>query len=282
MFLVTGPTGNVGRHLVPELLAEGARVRVVAEPGAPWEPAEGVEVLVGDLADPDTQAKAVDGIDGVFLLLIPGAVAGLAGAARRAGVRRIVLLSSLTADEAAVGFSSPLGAAHREAERAVEASGAQWAHLRPNLLMSNALWWAPGIRSGGVVRWPFGDAATSPVHERDIAAVAARALLRDEYAGEVLPLTGPQSLTHREQARIIGEVTGAGVRYEELTGDAGHRELSRLVGEAPADALTRFFDLSVGRGATVLPTVERVTGRPAATFAQWVAEHAAEFGGAAS
>jgi uncharacterized protein YbjT (DUF2867 family) len=94
-------------------------------------------------------------------------------------------------------------------ERLIEASGPQGTFLRPGMFAANALnWWAPQIRAGDVVRWPYLAAPTAPVDERDIAAVAVRALCEDEHAGAEYVLTGPQSLSPFEQVSAIGRVIG--------------------------------------------------------------------------
>src|SRR6266566_3615918 len=59
----------------------------------------------------------------------------------------------------------------------IETSGLEWTFLRPGMFAANALsWWAPQIRVGDVVRWPYLATPTAPIDERDIAAVAVRAL----------------------------------------------------------------------------------------------------------
>ena len=95
---------------------------------------------------------------------------------------------------------NPLKVLHAEIERLIETSGLQWTFLRPGMFAANArFWWAPQIRAGDVVRWPYLAAPTAPIHERDIAAVAVRALCEDGHAGAEYVLTGPQSLTQFEQ-----------------------------------------------------------------------------------
>ena len=70
------------------------------------------------------------------------------------------------------------------------------------MFASNALhWWAAAIRDGDVVRWPYGAAETAPIDERDVAAVAARALYEDGHAGGDYVLTGPESLSQAEQVQ---------------------------------------------------------------------------------
>jgi len=68
---------------------------------------------------------------------------------------------------------------------------------------------------GDVVRWPYGAAETAPIDERDVAAVAARALYEEGHAGGDYVLTGPESLSQAEQVSVIGGVLGRQIRFEE-------------------------------------------------------------------
>jgi uncharacterized protein YbjT (DUF2867 family) len=168
---------------------------------------------------------------------------------------------------------------HRCVEEAVEASGVEWTHVRPGAFMANTLWqWAPDIRSENVVRAPYGDAAVAPIHEADIAAVATTALVEDGHAGARYPVTGPESITQMEQVRAIGAAIGRDIAFEELTPERA-RELwaARHMPGAVIDSLLGFLAGAVGRPATVLPTVQQVTGRPARTFVEWATQRAADF-----
>src|SRR2546428_3593489 len=95
------------------------------------------------------------------------------------------------------------------------------------MFAANALrWWAPQIRADGdVMRWPYAPAPTAPIDERDIAAVAVRALCEDGHAGAEYVLTGPQSLSQFEQVSTIGGVIGRSLRIEEISPDDARREL---------------------------------------------------------
>ncbi|MET9374325.1 NAD(P)H-binding protein [Streptomyces sp. NPDC002992] len=269
--LVTGATGNVGRHVVTGLLAAGVRVRAMTR--APEKAAlpAGVEVVRGDLADPASLDAALAGVDRVYLFPVPGTAEEFTARAAKAGVRRIVVLSSVSAEYADGDYS---GDHHTGVERAVEASGLEWTHVRPGEFMANVLsWWAPSIRAENVVRAPFGGTRSAPVHEADIADVALAALLEDGHVGKAYSFAGPQSLTKYEQVRDLGEVLGRAIRFDELTVD-GARAL--WLGQGmPAEAVDWLLqdpvDVPVG------PTAEQVTGRPARTFAQWVADHRADF-----
>src|SRR5205807_8138081 len=76
--------------------------------------------------------------------------------------------------------------------------------------------WAPQIRATGIVRGVYGDAATSTIHNRDVAAVSARALVDAAHAGRSYVLTGPQSLSQRDKVRLIGAAIGKEVRWAEI------------------------------------------------------------------
>ena len=161
-------------------------------------------------------------------------------------------------------------------ERRIRESGLAWTFVRPGMFAANALgWWAAQIREHDLVRWPYGDAATAPIDERDIAAVAVRALLDDVHSGADYVITGPQSLTQREQVLIIGDVIGRQLQFEEITPDDARREL----GFPPAamNMLLSAWSAAVGLPAYVTTTVAEVTGKAPRTFAEWVANHEEAF-----
>ena len=278
--LVTGATGRVGRQVVSQLLATGAAVRALSRnPDAAGLPPE-VEVVRGDLTVPATLEGCLDGIDAVFLVwtaAVDAAPAAVDRMAQRA--RRIVYLSAPhRTPHPFFQQPNPMAARHAEIERLIEASGLQWTFLRPGMFAANALhWWAPQIRAGDVVRWPYAAAPTAPVHERDVAAVAVRALLEDGHDRAEYVLTGPQSLDQREQVVTIGDVIGRPLRYEEMSPEEAHRELA-----APAPVVTMLLNAwaaALGQPALVTSTVQEVTGIPARTFRAWVTDHAEEFRG---
>src|SRR4029077_3011731 len=132
-------------------------------------------------------------------------------------VRRIVLLSApLKTPHPFFQQPNPSRTMFTEIERQIEAAGLQSTFVRPGMFAANCLvWWAGTLRAGNVVRWPYADVATAPTHEHDIAAVAARAICEEGHSGKDYVVTGPESLTQREQLGIIGEVLGRPLRFEE-------------------------------------------------------------------
>ena len=276
--LVTGATGLVGRQVVSQLLAEGGNVRALTRNPAAAALPQDVEVVRGDLMVAETLRAALDGVGKVFLVwtgsldAFPDALEQIAEL-----VDGIVLLSAPhKTPHPFFQQPNPLAAMFAEIERLIETSGLQWTFVRPGMFAANALsWWLPQIRVGDVIRWPYADAPTSPIHERDIAAVAVRALVEtgDERADYVL--TGPESLTQREQVDKIGEVINRPLRMEEMSPDEARLELGFPT--PVMNMLLNSWAAAMGQPAFVTDTVAEVTGNPARTFRDWVTDHAAEF-----
>ncbi|MGA5762396.1 NAD(P)H-binding protein [Nonomuraea bangladeshensis] len=264
--LVTGATGTVGRALVTELAADPAGPRVLAlvrDPAAVLPPR--VEPVRGDLTDPASFAAAVEGVTAAFLLWPFGTADGFGAVldvlARHA--RRVVYLSSAARRPA-----------EREIERMVRRSGLEWVILRPHQFAGAALRWAadPRFLAEGVVAEPYGKSAAPPVHERDLAEVAADALTGRGPAGVVHELTGPETLTQAEQVRIVGEAAGRPARWEERPPEEGRRRMV-AAGWPPevADGVLR-------ARAELVDSPWPVTPRPGArSFRAWADEHAHRF-----
>lgn len=266
--LVTGATGNTGRHVVAELVRRGERVRALTRNPAAAEGRfpPGTEVVTGTHTAPRELAGAFDGVGRLHITVTAGlAEAGpeLVRRAVDAGVRRITVVWG--------GGVGPV-------EQAVADSGVEWTRLEPQEFMSNTLTWIDSIRAEGVVREPY-DFPSALVHEADIGAVAAAALLDDGHAGRAYNLTGPESLTSRERLAILSRAIGRDVTFLRIT----HRQaVDRLIADgvsrADAEYVVDWYASSSQDSKTVVDTVERVTGRPARTFSEWVTEHADRFG----
>jgi uncharacterized protein YbjT (DUF2867 family) len=277
---VTGATGRVGRAVVSELLGAGVPVRALtrrpAEAGLP----AAVEIVAGDLTVPESLDAGLQGAGAVFLLwTAPPATAPAVIERIASHVPRVVFLSSPHQTPHPF-FQQPnrMAAFHAEVERRIAASGLAPTILRPGMFASNTrLWWASQIREGDVVRWPYGAAETAPIDERDIAAVAARALTEEGHAGGDYVLTGPESLSQAEQVSVIGDAIGRRLRFEELSPDEFRRAMADY-GPA-ADMLLAAWRAALGLPAFVTSTVADITGSPARTFRQWAADHADAFGG---
>lgn len=163
-------------------------------------------------------------------------------------------------------------------ETAVRASGLAWTVVMPVEFMANALEWAPGIKAEDVVREPFVDRLSAMVHESDIGAVAATALTEDGHGGQVYLITGPQALTVGDKVAAVAAARGRAVELVELSEEEALADW-RAKG-MPEDVIAFLIEVyrdTPPEGKTVIDTVEKVTGRPARTFAQWAEEHAEFF-----
>ena len=285
MLLVTGATGTIGRPLIDVLVNEGAKVRIITHSSqAAGLPAE-VEVVEGDLSRPDTIAPHLEGVTALFLhSRAVGLAAGeLLGLARQRGVQRVVALSATNVDDPPDQQPSRYqGDRNKEVEDAAVASGLAWVSLRASSFAANTLRaWGAQLRAGDFVRYPYASFAEALLHERDLAAVAARALRSDDLVarrGRRLELTGPRSLTHRRLVTITGEVLGRSLRYQELPPEVVKQNMIQHgLPEAFVDALLARYAREVGQAAPVTGEVERILDRPARTYAEWVADHADAF-----
>jgi uncharacterized protein YbjT (DUF2867 family) len=282
MILVTGATGTVGRPLIEVLSTAGADIRAVIRKGQAAGLPDGVEVVVGDLSRPDTIAPALRGVTALFLH--PRAVADaafeLVALAREQGVQRVVALSAINIDDPLDQQPSRYnGDRNKEAEQAAVASGLEWVSLRPSSFASNTRQaWGAQIRAGDVVRYVYAAFEESLLDERDLAAVGARALLSDDLLGRRLMLSGPQSLSHAEMVATIGEVIGRPLRFQEVEPEVLKRGMiANGFSEPFVDALLARYAREVGQAAPVTGEVAQILGRPARTYAEWVADHADAF-----
>jgi uncharacterized protein YbjT (DUF2867 family) len=278
--LVIGGTGTVGRQVVSRLAAMGAQVRaMVRNPDTARLPAQ-VEVVRGDLTLTESLDGSLDGIEAVFLVWTAPAAAVARALERIAKhAQRIIFLSApLKTAHPLFQQPNPLRAMFEQIERLIENSGLQWTFLRPGMFAANALrWWAPQIRTGDVVRWPLLAAPTAPIDERDIAAVAVRALCEDGHAGAEYVLTGPQSLSQFEQVSAIGHAIGRSLRIEEISTDDARHELLTIAPAVAVNMLLQAWTAAIGQPAHVTSTVAEITGASPHTFLDWATDNAAEF-----
>lgn len=282
MILVTGASGHVGRAVLEALLAhpalppDRALRALVRERPIHGLPAR-VECVRGDLSQPDSLVDALRGVRSVFLVTPPTGHAQVAAAAVRAGVTHAVLLSSIATQKVSPAQDNPIAARHRAAEQALLASGLHATLLRPDTFATNALEWAPSIQAEGRVRAPHGDSLRCPIHERDIADVAAQCLLNPGAPGEGHWLTGPALLSQREQVQAIATALGRPLRFEDEPPAQALERMATRLPRAAAERLLEYLQRSIDAPPALSDAVPRLTGRPGRDFARWARDHVAEF-----
>jgi uncharacterized protein YbjT (DUF2867 family) len=264
--LITGATGRTGRRVTDLIQASGLAVRAASRRGEP----------PFDWHDRSTWDAALDGCASAYLcyspdLALPGADDVIAAFSERAvalGVSRLVLLSGRGEDAA------------QRCEQLVLAASPRATVVRCSWFQENFSEHFLRDQVGdGRIAVPASTVREPFVSLDDVAEVAALALTGDALAGQVLELTGPESITFGEAAQHLSEALGRAVEHVTVTPDEMVDELV-AAGVDPADAagLAWLFDEVLdGRNSGITTTVERVLGRPATPFRTY-AERAAAAG----
>jgi uncharacterized protein YbjT (DUF2867 family) len=275
VILVTGATGNAGGAVVRALVNSSERVRAVVRGAdrAPLPP--GVEAAVGDLNEPGSLVPHFEGVTAAFLLSGYNGLEETLANMRRAGVERVVLLSSSAAP--AGDETNAVARYHILSERAVRQSGLGWTFLQPNTFMTNTFQWLPQLRKGDVIRLPFPAVRVATIDPDDIGAVAAVVLRTGVGEGQAYRLSGPESLSPADRVAILGEVLGRRLRFEGQSNQEARAEMSESMPAEYVDAFFRFFVDGDLDESAVLPTVEEITGRAPRSFEAWARAHADDF-----
>ncbi|MFF0446504.1 NAD(P)H-binding protein [Streptomyces sp. NPDC004609] len=274
--LVTGSRGKIGSTLVTLLHRTGAPVRAASAAPEMLDLPPGVEAVGCPLDDPAAFPAALDSVTSVFLYAEPSAVDAFLTEADKAGVAHIVLLSS-SAVEDPEAADNPVAALHLTVEQALAASPVPATVLRPGAFAANALQWRWALRSAGTIDLPYPGSYSDPIHELDIAEAALALLTHDRGRGGTYHLTGPESLTFAEQTTILADAIGIPVPYNTVTPEAWKSSVADYLPGAFADGLLNHWASTDGSPTPLTGAVERLTGRPARTFARWAAENADAF-----
>ena len=213
--LVTGGTGSVGSHVVRELVARGASVKVLTRDPAKAKLPAGVTAVQGDLTQPETVRRVFNDVDAVFLLngvSITEAHEGLLAVSgmKLSGVKRLVYLSVHQVDQAAwlPHFGAKVGV-----EEGIKRSGIPFTILRPDNFFQNDYWYKDVILQYGIYPQPIGDVGTSRVDIRDIAEAAAIVLTSPGHEGQTYDIVGPDVLTGESVASAWSRALGKPVKY---------------------------------------------------------------------
>ena len=285
MILVIGGRSKIGSALIGDLVARGEAVRALVRSGegASSLP-DGVQAVAGDLADVESLASAVSGVDRVFLLCGPTENEvqfnrNAIDVAKHAGIGLLVRSSIIGSDP---GSQATFVRDHGICDAYLEQSGVPHAIVRPNLFMQNVPEsTVPSIDADGNFYANAGDARITMVDTRDVAAVAATVLTDPGHGGRSYDVTGPEALSYHDVAAKLSGAMGRKITYIDAPDDAVGGALKGFgLPEWMAGALVDLYQDyrssgSDGYAAQVTDTVERLTGRPARTLDELLAEQQA-------
>jgi len=286
MILVTGATGLNGSELVRRLSAKGVPSRALTRNLAKAQSLASlphVEVVEGDMANPDSLKAALRGVDRAMLIsssdpAMLDVQSSFIDAARKAGVKHVVKLSGIIPE-----LDSPFRFArmHAEVERRLEASGVAFTHLRAGEFMPSYFRQVPSIVARGILALPMADARIASIDIGDVAEVAIAVLTTDGHEGKIYPLTGPEALSMAEVAEKLSAATGKPIRYVDVPPEDARQ--ARLAAGLPpflAEGLDELFaERRKGKESRVWPTIEEVFGWRPTTFDEFARRNAAIFRG---
>ena len=286
MILVTGATGLSGSELVRRLSGKRIPSRALVRNLAKAQPLTllpNIEVVVGDMARPESLTEALRGVERAILIsssdpMMVETQTSFIDAARKAGVQHVVKLSGIIPE-----LDSPFRFArmHAEIEKRLEESGLAFTHLRAGEFMPSYFRQVPSIVARGVLALPMGDARIASVDIGDIAEVAIAVLTTAGHEGKTYPLTGPESLSMAEVAEKLSAVTGKTVRYVDVPPEEANR--ARLAAGMPpylAEGLDELFaERRKGKESKVWPTIDEVFGWQPTSFDTFASRNVAIFRG---
>ncbi len=280
MILITGASGNVGKQVLKQVAATGAKVRaafqtVTKAAAAP----SGVEIASMDYNKPETLQAALKGIERVFLVApptpnLPALERKAIDEIKQSGVRHVVKLSAMG------GRDAIFPRQHADSEDYIKSSGVSYTFLRPNGFMQNFVTYnGATINTQNAFYGSQGDGEVSQIDLRDIAAVAVKTLTEDGHQGKAYTLTGPEALSNARVAEILSEDTGREIRYVDLPAEQFKQALLGAgLQEWSANALVdlqQFYRR--GSASAVTRDVEQLLGRKPISFEQFSRDYAQAF-----
>jgi uncharacterized protein YbjT (DUF2867 family) len=247
--LVTGGTGRVGSEVVKELQKRKADVRLlVRKNGAPMP--TGVEAAIGDLLDPVSVEKAMDGVDKLYLLnaVLPDELTqGLIAydLAKKLKLRHVVYHSVFRVEH----FKDvPHFAPKLAIESALREFDIPFTIIRPNYFIQNDATLKDALTKTGIYPMPLGQVGISAVDIRDIAEAAAIALTSDGHFGKTYNLNGPEVLSGPKVASIWSGLLGKEIRYAGDDMDAFEEQMRKGAPSSSAFDIRMMFEGYLERG----------------------------------
>jgi uncharacterized protein YbjT (DUF2867 family) len=247
--LVTGGTGRVGSEVVKELQKRNADIRLlVRKNDAPM--LAGVEAAIGDLLDPPSVEKAMDGVDKLYLLnaVLPDELTqGLIAydLAKKLKLRHVVYHSVFRVER----FKDvPHFASKLAIESALREFDVPFTIIRPNYFIQNDATLKDALTKTGIYPMPLGQVGISAVDIRDIAEAAAIVLTSDGHFGKTYNLNGPEVLSGPKIASIWSGLLGKEIRYSGDDMDAFEEQMRKRTPSWSAFDIRMMFEGYLERG----------------------------------
>jgi uncharacterized protein YbjT (DUF2867 family) len=279
--LVTGSTGRVGSVVLKELIKRGADVRVlVRKKNASTETSEGVDVAVGDLLDPVSVEKAMDGVDKLYLLnavtpdeLTQGLIAY--DLAKKHQLKQVVYHSVFKVEH----FKDvPHFASKLAIEGALKEFDVPYTIIRPNYFHQNDETLKPLLTGPGIYPMPLGPTGVSSVDIRDIAEAAAITLTTDGHLGKTYNLNGPDVLSGPMAAAIWSKLLDKEIKYPGEDMDGFEAQMRQKAPSWSAFDIRMMFQGYLERGfvaeAGDLETLTSLLGHPPRRYEDFARETA--------
>jgi len=264
--IITGATGNTGQVLAELLYQNGIPFAAMARGAKRIQQLQtaGIQTVAGDFDDPASLAQALEGVEQAYLVCTPDEnlvkrEVAFIQAAKKAGVKQIVKCSAFAAD---INSESQNLRSHGQIEKALIESGLNYTILRPHGFMQTFTLFAwDMIERAHVISMPAGDGAFPLVDVRDVALAAFKALTEPEkHSRKIYDITGPESLSNYDLAKILAGVLGHPVTY--LPGDERQLKMvMSLLGVPPVPTqhtLVIFRWQREHKAGEVLPTLEQI------------------------
>ena len=280
MILITGASGNVGKEVLKQIAASGAKVRAAFQTVSKAAAApSGVEIVTMDYNEPSTIQASLKGVERVFLVgpptpNLPALERKAIDEIKQSGVRHVVNLSAMGGRDAIVPRQ------HADSEDYIKSSGVAYTFLRPNGFMQNFVTYnGATINSQNAFYGSQGDGQVSHIDLRDIAAVAVKTLTEDGHEGKAYTLTGPEALGNARVAEILSDDTGREIKYVDLPPEQFKQALLGAgLPEWSVDALNDLQQFYRRGGASaVTDDVQKLLRRKPISFEQFSRDYAQAF-----
>ncbi|UKA50349.1 SDR family oxidoreductase [Arthrobacter sp. FW305-123] len=277
--VITGATGQLGRHVVEALLERNVPAADIVATGRSVEKLadfaeRGVTVQEMDYENPASVAEALKGATKV--LLISSSAVGqrveqhrtVIEAAKAEGVELLAYTSIANADTTGM----KLAAEHQATEELLKESGVPFVLLRNSWYLENYTEQLQGTLAQGAIAGSAGDGKVSGATRADYAQAAAAVLVADHQAGKVYELGGDHAFTLDQLASEISSAAGREIAYNDLPANE-YQQI--LVGAGVPDAFAEILadsDLGIARGDLLVTSgdLQKLIGRPSTPLSEAV------------